>query len=793
MYDLAYTRATLFRAVSEEPQRSIKWIIKGQEILDELSLSQLPSTILVDIYAEKANICCNLAKSLVTLLDSSVPLPSSYAGKLKEMFNVKHTWNKERIYSDLIKTGRDQMMQSVELVDKERKPKLILQFVKYCSDAIESSLLQEGVKREMLRDKVTGILSAMQHGLLDARKMFPSLLPLLEVNDWLGEEFMIKISDIPSWMFLSWDKQLFAWLPSKIQPWITPLVIRLCKDYPSVLVYGYNVSKESWNKNVNPKTHKEIERLLRSSDLQEKFLGALQHVGLPSVLAETFLAYAKRTGDFEKAYDLLKNTIFSDGCEARGILYREFTRKWKAKFTQTFEDEMPTMSSISQLALDMKNETKRAPQKILLKDLSSWLSEYRRLGLSESIELPGQYGSGMKPMPEYHIYIESFEHEALILGSLRRPVKIGIVGSNAKSYKYLMKFGEDLRQDERIESLFEAANSTLDANPETRKRGMRIKTYKVFPLSPRHGLIEWMEGVVTMQDFFDLSEEDKAKVASASGKYSRLHKGPGDYIPGYSNLTEDDVESSYDEALRMCIPKNTMKRRFERLSSSPEGLYRLRLSFIRSHATMSIVHWILGIGDRHTSNNMVSVLTGESVGIDFGYAFDVSVEFLPVPEVVPIRLTPQIAEVTEPIGILGIMKSSMVHALNAIKEDNDVFLAVLDVFVKEPSIDWIELAKHAGDGNLHARAKESWFPLKKVKIAQDKLMNGLNPAHATLEALKNKGNFEAIKNHVLGSDSQRGRLKEHGLSTEEQVTCLIEQSTDKNLLGRMWVGWYPFL
>ena len=67
----------------------------------------------------------------------------------------------------------------------------------------------------------------------------------------------------------------------------------------------------------------------------------------------------------------------------------------------------------------------------------------------------------------------------MILGSLRRPVKIGIVGSNAKSYKYLMKFGEDLRQDERIESLFEAANSTLDANPETRKRGMRIKTYKV--------------------------------------------------------------------------------------------------------------------------------------------------------------------------------------------------------------------------------------------------------------------------------------------------------------------------
>ena len=34
--------------------------------------------------------------------------------------------------------------------------------------------------------------------------------------------------------------------------------------------------------------------------------------------------------------------------------------------------------------------------------------------------------------------------------------------------------------------------------------------------------------------------------------------------------------------------------------------------------------------------------------------------------------------------------------------------------------------------------------------------------------------------------------EETGLSPSDQVDILIHQSTDKNLLGRMYVGWDPF-
>jgi hypothetical protein len=40
-------------------------------------------------------------------------------------------------------------------------------------------------------------------------------------------------------------------------------------------------------------------------------------------------------------------------------------------------------------------------------------------------------------------------------------------------------------------------------------------------------------------------------------------------------------------------------------------------------------------------------------------------------------------------------------------------------------------------------------------------------------------------------------LRERGekarLTVEEQVTCLIEQATDLNILGRTWCGWQPFI
>lgn len=68
---------------------------------------------------------------------------------------------------------------------------------------------------------------------------------------------------------------------------------------------------------------------------------------------------------------------------------------------------------------------------------------------------------------------------------------------------------------------------------------------------------------------------------------------------------------------------------------------------------MSVAHWLLGIGDRHRSNMLVCQKTGVPIGIDFGHAFGSATELLPIPELMPFRLTKHFVELMGPLGTSG--------------------------------------------------------------------------------------------------------------------------------------------
>ena len=65
---------------------------------------------------------------------------------------------------------------------------------------------------------------------------------------------------------------------------------------------------------------------------------------------------------------------------------------------------------------------------------------------------------------------------------------------------------------------------------------------------------------------------------------------------------------------------------FLHMASSPESFVRLRKRFVASYAVMCVTHWLLGIGDRHTTNFMIMMKSGLAVGIDFGHAFGSATE-----------------------------------------------------------------------------------------------------------------------------------------------------------------------
>ncbi|KFP35344.1 DNA-dependent protein kinase catalytic subunit, partial [Chlamydotis macqueenii] len=122
----------------------------------------------------------------------------------------------------------------------------------------------------------------------------------------------------------------------------------------------------------------------------------------------------------------------------------------------------------------------------------------------------GQYDGKGKPLPEYHAKISGFDERISVMESLRKPKRITIRGSDEQEYPFLVKGGEDLRQDQRIEQLFDVMNIILSQDATCSQRNMQLKTYQVIPMTTRLGLIKWLENTCTLKEFLknSMSEEE---------------------------------------------------------------------------------------------------------------------------------------------------------------------------------------------------------------------------------------------------------------------------------------------
>jgi DNA-dependent protein kinase catalytic subunit len=94
-----------------------------------------------------------------------------------------------------------------------------------------------------------------------------------------------------------------------------------------------------------------------------------------------------------------------------------------------------------------------------------------------------------------------FDQRVAVMSSLRKPKVVIVRGNDGREYKYLVKAGEDLRQDQRIQQLFCQMNGILNSDGECKRRELKIRTYRVVPMTTRLGLIEFLPNVTGLKDF----------------------------------------------------------------------------------------------------------------------------------------------------------------------------------------------------------------------------------------------------------------------------------------------------
>lgn len=74
-----------------------------------------------------------------------------------------------------------------------------------------------------------------------------------------------------------------------------------------------------------------------------------------------------------------------------------------------------------------------------------------------------------------------------------RPKRITVHGSNEKDFNLLIKGGEDLRLDQRIQQIFHIVNGVFKEDSACQSRNLNLKTFGIVPITNSMGSLEWID------------------------------------------------------------------------------------------------------------------------------------------------------------------------------------------------------------------------------------------------------------------------------------------------------------
>lgn len=67
-------------------------------------------------------------------------------------------------------------------------------------------------------------------------------------------------------------------------------------------------------------------------------------------------------------------------------------------------------------------------------------------------------------------------------------------------YPMQIKGDDDLRQDAVMQQVFALVNDMLGRDEVTRRRKLRVRTYKIIPLQNANGVLEFVKNAVSVHD-----------------------------------------------------------------------------------------------------------------------------------------------------------------------------------------------------------------------------------------------------------------------------------------------------
>lgn len=342
------------------------------------------------------------------------------------------------------------------------------------------------------------------------------------------------------------------------------------------------------------------------------------------------------------------------------------------------------------------------------------------------------------------ITFDGFDEEVSIFHSLQMPKQITIRGTDNRPYRLMVK-RDDTRKDAKVFEFTNMINRLLLANRDARKRNLTIENYSVIPLAEDMGVIEFVQDVATMKSVIHDQQKKTGNVPHDRKVFMKLDEAQKVVKAKYSSeLHAMDALVSLFENICQEFPP-VLNQWFIDQFSDPAVWYLARKGFTTTAAVMSIVGYIIGLGDRHCENILFFKKNGSVLHIDFDCLFDKGAT-LPTPEIVPFRLTQNMVDAMGITGIEGTFRITCEVTAQLVRENEAPLMNILETLLYDPLLDW-----------------------KTQENPQDHLRKVRRKIRGLLD------------------DKEGLPMNVHG-----QVDVLIQEASSKENLSRMYGGWAPY-
>ncbi|KAK7952525.1 Serine/threonine-protein kinase TEL1 [Apiospora aurea] len=418
-----------------------------------------------------------------------------------------------------------------------------------------------------------------------------------------------------------------------------------------------------------------------------------------------------------------------------------------------------TSKSYHMLATERDASRYKAGQKIAIKESSAGLrllqdlTKYQIPPPTMQIELSADKDYSRIP------YVTKLEDSMSIASGVSAPKIITLVGSNGKRFKQLVKGVRMI-----FAKMLSWSRYSQLLPRSTQQRNLGIRTYKVLPLTASSGLIEFVPNTIPFHEYLMPAHE-------------RYH--PKDYKGSQCRKEISQVQNKSVETRVATYKKVTdrfqpvMRYFFMENFSDPDEWYAKRTAYTRTTAAISILGHVLGLGDRHGHNILLDSVSGEVVHIDLGVAFEMG-RILPVPELVPFRLT---RDIVDGMGITkteGAFRRCCEFTLDALREETYTIMTILDVLRYDPLYSW------------------SISPVRMAKLQTPRTDEGEEgPTDAEIDSRKKRGVVNEPSEADRALEVVRKKLSKT-LSVSATVNDLINQATDERNLAVLYSGWAAY-